>query len=424
MQRAGYTYLTAALIKRERSRRRATRGAIATLLVLGTAPVIAHHVAGGEINLLAGLDHVGALCLTALHLLLAPVHSGFHVLLLAGAGYALWDRLRAWRRTRQALLPLAASRPDPGDPFWAAAAGAGLDHRRLRIVEGLPVPALTIGLVRPLVYVGQDLAEELTEAELTVVLAHEGAHVARHDPLRLFALRLLACALFWLPAFRRLADDLADDVEIAADDRAAPGRPLVLATAILALARRRVPQSLPGTSLGFHHRDLLERRVRRLVGEDVAAQTHLTRGSLIEACVAVSLLWFSTFVVVHPLPVSDSMGFRPHCEHPAGSVLAHFFCLQGEEDAAHCPHATRRTSAAHAMADSVAADPLRLDRDPVPAGVAPAAPGAMLLGVGVATRNAVITNTTAAAASSTVADFRIRRALASSPSAGRTRRQL
>lgn len=84
-----------------------------------------------------------------------------------------------------------------------------MDPQRIRVVEGLPLPALTVGFVRPAVYVARDLADELAEAELAVVLAHEGAHVARHDPLRLFARRLVAQTLFWIPALRRLADDAA-----------------------------------------------------------------------------------------------------------------------------------------------------------------------------------------------------------------------
>lgn len=350
MNRASLGYLDGALIRRERSRRRTIAGAIVMLMVLGTGPVIAHHASRGGTDLLAGLDHVGALCLTALHLLLSPVHRGFHVLLLAGFGYALWDRFRAWRRTQQSLSPLASCRPEPGDPFWEAAVAGGLDPSRLRMVGGLPVPAFTTGLLRPLVYVALDLAEELTEPELAAVLAHEGAHVARRDPLRLFGLRLLACALFWIPALRRLAEDVADEFEIEADDRAATGRPLALATAMLTLARRQSLSPLPSASLGFCHPDLLDRRVRRLVGEDATPRSHVTRRSLVQAFAAVALVWVSSFVVVHPMPAAGALGTRPHCDHPAESVLAHLFCLQAAPGAVHCPHETGRTSHAHQLA--------------------------------------------------------------------------
>ena len=61
--------------------------------------------------------------------------------------------------------------------------------------------------------------------------------------------RILGCTLFWIPAFRRLAADMADEAEIDADDAAAAGQPLVLASAILSLAAWRPdldPASHPG----------------------------------------------------------------------------------------------------------------------------------------------------------------------------------
>ena len=41
--------------------------------------------------------------------------------------------------------------------------------------------------------------------------------IARRDPLRLSLMRFLACTLFYIPALRRLADDLTDEAEIEAD---------------------------------------------------------------------------------------------------------------------------------------------------------------------------------------------------------------
>ena len=98
------TYLTATLTLREQSHRRATLLGIAALIVLSTSPVIGHHLLPFETSdLLAGVDHLGALCLTALHLLFAPVHPGIHVAIAGGFLYAAWDRYRAWRLVRQSL---------------------------------------------------------------------------------------------------------------------------------------------------------------------------------------------------------------------------------------------------------------------------------------------------------------------------------
>lgn len=347
MNRGSLGDLTAALTLREQSHRRVVLCAIAALFILSTSPVFAHHLASGAHSLLGGADHLGAFCLTALHLLLAPVHYAFHIVLWIGLAYGLWDRWRAWRSGVRALDPLEAAVPTPGDPFWQAAQATGIDPRRLRLVPGLPSPALTIGIVRPVIYVARELAAELTGDELIAVLAHEGAHLTRCDPLRLSLLRFLACTLFWIPALRRLADDVADEAEILADDRAARGRPLVLATAILTLAQRHVPLragDVPMPSVGFCNAHLLDRRVRRLAGERVPVRSHVTRRSVIGALAALSLVWTSGLLMAHPLPSTLASHHKAHCEHHGESAVRHLFCLGGPFAtlARECPHAAGR----------------------------------------------------------------------------------
>lgn len=347
MSRSSLSGLTASVTLGEQSHRRAVLWAIALLLVLSTSPVFAHHLAVGAQTLLGGADHLGSICLTALHLLLAPVHYTFHILLGIGLAYGMWDRWRAWRSGVRALGPLEATVPSSADDFWEAAQDAGLDPRRLRVVAGLPIPALTVGVVRPVVYVARELAGELTRDELIAVLAHEGAHLSRRDPLRLSLLRLLALTLFWIPALRRLADDMADEAEIQADDRAARGRPLVLATAILRLAQRhsaRLAEDVPIPSAGFCHAHLLDRRIRRLAGEPVPARSHLTRRSVVGAFAALSLVWTSGLLMAHPLPFTLASAHHSHCEHRGESAIRHLFCLGRpfSRQARECPHGTER----------------------------------------------------------------------------------
>jgi hypothetical protein len=63
-------YLVTDVAASEQSHRRAVLVGIGTLIVLSTAPVFGHHLAVGADSLLAGRDHLGALCLIALHYLL------------------------------------------------------------------------------------------------------------------------------------------------------------------------------------------------------------------------------------------------------------------------------------------------------------------------------------------------------------------
>jgi Zn-dependent protease with chaperone function len=322
------------LLRREQSHRRVILLAIASLLVLGMSPLFGHHLPLGIDQALAGHDHLWALCLIALHELLSPVHTFFHALFLAGVSYAAWDRVRAWRSVRIALGPIAARGLTAGEPIGKAAGAAGVDIRRVRVVHGLPVPAFTAGWLMPRVYVAAELTDRLSNDELAAVLAHEWAHVARRDPLRLSALRFLACALFWIPALRRLAADVSDEGEVRADDVAAARHGLALATALVRLASWDTRRSR-AIGVGFTGGDLLERRVLRLTGEDVPPKTRVNRRSLLGAAFALVLAWSSGLAVAHPLPD----GHDAHCEDHASALVFHLFCrsgLHGVHD--DCPH--------------------------------------------------------------------------------------
>lgn len=339
-QRTG-THRTAALVSKEEAHRRMLLLGIGALLLLSVSPVFGHHFATGLEQGLRGQDHLGALCLIALHHLLQPVHILFHVLVVLGLAYASFDRVRAALRLRRMLALLQAREPAVGDAFWTAATGAGLDPARLRVVAGLPTPAFTAGWLRPRIYVSDAVAERLTPLELDALLAHEGAHAIRRDPLRLSVLRFLALALFWLPAMRRLADDIADEAEIRADDHAARDQPLALASAILAVASWRPIKDEWGGVVGFaQRRDLLDRRIRRLAGEDPPLASRVTRGSLAGALLALLLVGSSGAIMAHPLPVNHTAHPTEHCGHLGESPLDHLFCRLGApRGALVCPHA-------------------------------------------------------------------------------------
>lgn len=300
------SYLAAGVAEREQARRRRLLVSIAALTLLGTSPVFGHHLTHGAARLFAGSDHLGVLCLVALHYLLAPVHELFHLLILVGFAYAVWDRVRVWRRARGIVALLDARAPVADDVFWRAACAGGVDPTAVRIVEGLPSPALTVGWLQPRIYVALQLAERLSQAELAAVLAHEGAHATRRDPLRLSVLRFFAHLLFWIPALRRLADDLADETEIQADDSAAGEAPCVLALAIVAAATwpcaHHAREAVPPGMVGFNRHGILERRVLRLAGEEAVGRSHVTRGSIAGAAAALALVWTSGIVMAHPLP--------------------------------------------------------------------------------------------------------------------------
>ena len=351
-RRSSRSFLPPSLATREQARRRLLLVSIGALTILSTSPVLGHHLArGADQTFLQGTDRIGELCLVALHILLAPVHGLFHVLLLVGLAYATRDRIRAWGRARHILRPLDQGGPLPGDPIWTAAIEAGIDPLLVRVVAGLPNPAFTVGWFAPRVYVALELVERLNSAELAAVLAHEAAHVARRDPLRLSVLRFFALTLFWIPALKRLADDVADEAEVLADDHAAGDEPLVLAAAILSVAAWPTRMVAIEGAVGITCQDILERRVRRLAGEDTSCGTHVTRRSIAAAAAALALVWTSGVVVAHPLDAHAGMSVGAHgqrggtpldCLHHEGLVLLHLFCDGISLGGAHyrCPHAS------------------------------------------------------------------------------------
>ena len=387
----GPAFLAVAARAREGRHRRLLLLGIGALLLLSLTPVVGQHLFGAAHGPLSGIDHIGAVCLIALHELLAPVHAGLHLLVAAGFFYAGWERARAWRRAHRALGPLPAVMPVRGDAFWTAARAVGLDPRRVRVVAGLPTPAFTAGWRAPLVYVTRALADgpaPLAPGELAAVLAHEDAHRRRRDPLRFSALRAMATTLFWLPALRRLADDVADEAEVRADDAAAARTdPLTVASALVRLAAWRAPGALAphgssrgpssgsfadGYAVGFVRPDLLDRRVRRLLGENTAPASRVTRTSLATAALALAVVGVSGVVDVHALPhgahAPGSAAVRVvsavrHCDHARLAAVWHLFCRRGVRGAwitpggADCPHrdaAAGRTAAGPAVGGATA----------------------------------------------------------------------
>lgn len=364
-----HPYLPPPVRAREQAHRRWVLLAIAALIIMSTSPVFGHHLAARGEVLLAGRDHLFGVCLIALHLLLEPVHFASHLLILVGLLYAIWDRLRAWNRVRVTLQGLEAGVPRVHPALAEMARQCGFNPARIRVVADLPNPAFTAGWFRPRVFLDAELVDLLSRDELAAVVAHEGAHAGRRDPLRLSLLRFLACTLFFLPALRRLAADAADESEIAADDAAAslasPNAPLALASAIVRLATEWNVVRSPGRLrlapsdgiVGFQRTDLLDRRVRRLMGEDTAVGTHVTRRSVAGAASILTLVWLSGLMMAHPLPAGvDDLpfigqaardgtpsampaGVPTHCAHHA-HALSHLFCLWTHVQTAgrRCPH--------------------------------------------------------------------------------------
>ncbi len=335
--------IDAAVLRREVVRRRRLLGAMAVLFVVSTSPVVGHHLVRAADWLPATLQHVGPLCMVSLHLLLVPLHAAFHWLLLGGVLFAVTDRLRALLRLRRVMGRVDFESPGVGDRTYHAACLAGVEPRYLKTATSLTVPAFTAGLWAPRIYLSSALATVLSPDELAAVIAHEDAHRRRRDPLRLSALRFLSSLLFWMPALRRIADDLADEAEIDADTAAAARFPVALASAMVVMARLPAHDVSVGSAVRFQSVDLLERRMERLAGIAPAVSSRVSRRSLALAGVALVAAWTSGVMVLHPLAAPGTHhASSMHCTTHASSPLSHLFC-RGWGWTGHdrtCPHAS------------------------------------------------------------------------------------
>ncbi len=177
--------------------------------------------------------------------------------------------LMGWRlqepdRTDELLRPAGALFALPFAVIWLRALiRAFLATRRPRVMP----PASTLGLLRPRVAIDPALRRTLDAAALAAVVAHEEAHAAHRDPLRIWLAQLVTDAQWSSPWARQRLDRWLATLEVARDEEARlrGTRGEDLAAAVVAVARmpsvphRRAVASLTGAEA------LLLDRVRRLL---------------------------------------------------------------------------------------------------------------------------------------------------------------
>jgi len=137
-----------------------------------------------------------------------------------------------------------AGRHDPVQARWQArlsqmAQAFGITRQvRLRLVEVLASP-VTAGWWRPVVLVPAALAARMPPDLLEALLAHELAHVRRHDYLVNLLQNVIETLLFYHPAVWWLSNRIRAERELIADDFAARqlGEPRRLALALSELER-------------------------------------------------------------------------------------------------------------------------------------------------------------------------------------------
>ena len=135
---------------------------------------------------------------------------------------------------------------------------------RLLLTEKTKVPA-TAGLFRPAVLVPASLLTGLSTREMELVLAHELAHIKRHDFLVNLLQKTAESLLFYHPAVWWISSQISTERENCCDDLAVKvcGDPVALAKALTALESVRCANSkiVAAAATG----GALKQRIRRLL---------------------------------------------------------------------------------------------------------------------------------------------------------------
>jgi Zn-dependent protease with chaperone function len=158
-------------------------------------------------------------------------------------GYGLVVAVLLSRRAAGLLaVRRTLARAVPADPDCAVvletratAAIMGVRTPDVRLLARCPGGAFTTGTRRPVIVVDPVLLDELDDAELEGLIAHELAHVARRDTLLGAVVGIFRDLAFFLPPLHIAARWLGREQEESADELATAytGRPVALASSIL-----------------------------------------------------------------------------------------------------------------------------------------------------------------------------------------------
>ncbi|MEZ5317892.1 MAG: M56 family metallopeptidase [Vicinamibacterales bacterium] len=246
-----------------------------------------------------------------LRLRLLPLAAGLLAASLAALSFALFepralDETYGYVLRGLAIVPLvllAASLLRTAVAVWRTrrVLQGWLDGARPVTLDGLTIPALAtdsafpvvavLGIVRPRLLIARSVLDTCSPDELQAILAHEQAHVDRHDNLFRLLLNATPDLLSWLPAAGRLHGAWQEATEFAADDAAGRhgdlGR-VTLAQALVRVARLAPagPQLVPTSAL--YRGERLEQRVARLLVPTETSRRHPSRAR--QALVALALV--------------------------------------------------------------------------------------------------------------------------------------
>lgn len=212
-----------------------------------------------------------------------------------GMTAALGRIFASWWKTRR-LIAEWMRNSEPVDVI-----GVSLPAYKLR--HAFPVIAV-VGVLRPKIFVAEQVLAELSEAELTAAISHEAGHVSSRDNLKRIAMRLCGDLLVF-PLGKTLDQVWLESAESAADEYAAEqggGRSaLDLASALVKIGRiapEKKVWDMPMAAYLIEPDDgSLASRVDGLIHIAGSGQIPIGRGSKTYSFTAYAILGFFTISI-------------------------------------------------------------------------------------------------------------------------------
>ncbi len=259
----------------------------------------------------------------------------------------------AWMLLRLVMLTWQAQRLRRRASFIASGPLHACLHRlarrwrlqvvpRLAVAEQVAIPGV-IGLLRPTILLPAAALTGLSRQELELILAHELAHVRRHDVWIHLAQRLAEAVLFFNPALWFLSRRISLYREYCCDEMACDlsnHRHLVDAATEpqtrYAMALLRVVELAQGQPSGSRVGSLaaegrspseLRRRIARLLGEPLPEPIRFTRGAaftLLGICLLLAspVVWPSRAQSPQPQEQAKVVGEKPGPQIPVTPAVS------------------------------------------------------------------------------------------------------
>jgi len=177
--------------------------------------------------------------------------------------------------------------------------------QRVQLLDAFEPLVAVVGAWRPRIVASPSVREACSPEEFSAVLAHEAAHLAARDNMKLLLLLATPDVLAWTPFAAQLTSRWRVAAEHEADQRAAgsdPERRLVLASALIKVARlvKGYEAARPALGMPVAADDVAD-RVRGLLAPPVRRGRSLILFALAGCAVLVPMLAMPRYALLHEL---------------------------------------------------------------------------------------------------------------------------